>query len=436
MPAIIRSHQLLVNVLTLGCPKNLVDSEKLMGRLMVSGMDVQHGSRRKADVLIINTCGFIQDAKEESIEAILGAIQQKKHGKFTKVIVMGCLSERYMKELKDEIPEVDRFYGVNDLEQILEDLKASDRSQLINERFLTTPPHYAYLKIAEGCDRSCSFCAIPMIRGTNVSVPVEILIDEATNLAEKGVKELILVAQDLTWYGLDLYKKRMLAGLLEKLSEVRGIEWIRLHYAYPAAFPGDLPNVMASKPNICKYLDIPFQHISDELLTSMRRGINSRETYLLIDNIRAKVPGISLRTSLMVGYPGETQSHFDELKEFVRNTRFERMGVFTYSEEEGTRAANLADSIPQSLKDERAAELMELQQQISQEINEAKIGKTFKTIIDGREGEFYIGRTEHDSPEIDNEVLIEANGSNLKIGEFHNIRITKADAFDVYGEVE
>jgi ribosomal protein S12 methylthiotransferase len=274
-----------------------------------------------------------------------------------------------------------------------------------------------------------------MIRGTNVSVPVEILIDEATNLAEKGVKELILVAQDLTWYGLDLYKKRMLAGLLEKLSEVRGIEWIRLHYAYPAAFPGDLPNVMASKPNICKYLDIPFQHISDELLTSMRRGINSRETYLLIDNIRAKVPGISLRTSLMVGYPGETQSHFDELKEFVRNTRFERMGVFTYSEEEGTRAANLADSIPQSLKDERAAELMELQQQISQEINEAKIGKTFKTIIDGREGEFYIGRTEHDSPEIDNEVLIETNDSNLKIGEFQNIRITKADTFDLFGKI-
>jgi ribosomal protein S12 methylthiotransferase len=430
-----RSHQPVVNVVTLGCPKNLVDSEKLMGRLNVSGIDVQHGSGRKADILIINTCGFIQDAKEESIEVILGAIQQKKRGKFARVVVMGCLSERYMTELKVEIPEVDRFYGVNDLEKILEDLKASDRNNLVNERFLTTPPHFAYLKIAEGCDRTCSFCAIPMIRGKNISVPIEKLIDEAAVLAEKGVKELILVAQDLTWYGLDLYKKRMLAGLLEKLTEVKGIEWIRLHYAYPAAFPPDVLDVMASKTNICKYLDIPFQHISDDLLTSMRRGINSSETYRLIENIRTKVPDISLRTSLMVGYPGETEAHFEELKDFVRNVRFERMGVFTYSEEEGTRAASLADDIPKSVKDERAAELMELQQQISQEINAAKIGKTFKTIIEGREGGFYIGRTEHDSPEIDNEVLIEANGSNLKVGEFYNIRITKADAFDLFGKV-
>ena len=436
MSAKIRSHQPLVNVITLGCPKNLVDSEKLMGRLKGSGMDVRHGSRRKADILIINTCGFIQDAKEESIETILGAIQQKKSGKFSKVVVMGCLSERYMAELKEEIPEVDHFYGVNDLEQILKDLKASDRNYLINERFLTTPPHFAYLKIAEGCDRTCSFCAIPLIRGTNVSVPVEQLIEEAGSLADKGVKELILVAQDLTWYGLDLYNKRMLGGLLEKLSEVKGIEWIRLHYAYPAAFPPDVPDIMALKPNICKYLDIPFQHISDELLASMRRGITSRDTYALINNIREKVPGISLRTSLMVGYPGETESHFGELKNFVKNARFERMGVFTYSEEEGTRAAKLADTVPQSVKEERAAELMELQQQISQEINETKIGKNFKTIIDGREGEFYIGRSEHDSPEIDNEVLIRANGPALKIGEFYSIRITKADAFDLFGEID
>lgn len=436
MPENTGAHQPLINVLTLGCPKNLVDSEKLMGRLQVMGADVQHGSSRKADVLIINTCGFIQDAKEESIEAILSAVKQKQRGRFVKVVVMGCLSERYMQELREEIPEVDRFYGVNDLEQIVSDLNKASRLQLHSERLLTTPPHYAYLKIAEGCDRTCSFCAIPMIRGKNISVPIETHLQEANVLAAKGVKELILVAQDLTWYGLDIYRKRMLAPLLEKLAGVNGIEWIRLHYAYPAAFPRDVPDVMASNSNICKYLDIPFQHISDDLLASMRRGINKQETYHLIETIRKKVPGIALRTSLMTGYPGETEKHFEELKEFVKAARFERMGVFTYSEEEGTRAASLADVVPQSAKDERAAELMEIQQGISEEINAGRIGKTYKVLIDNKEADFYTGRTEYDSPEIDNEVLIEAQGLNIDIGKFCNVRITKADAFDLYGVVE
>jgi ribosomal protein S12 methylthiotransferase len=435
MSAKTRSHQPIANVITLGCPKNLVDSEKLMGRLKISGVDVQHGSNRKADVLIINTCGFIQDAKEESIETILGAIEQKKHGKAARVVVMGCLSQRYMEELKAEIPEVDHFYGVNDIEQILSDLNLSARRELIGERLITTPKHYAYLKIAEGCDRTCSFCAIPLIRGNNISVPIEELLDEAGSLAAKGVKELILVAQDLTWYGLDLYKKRKLATLLEKLAEIGGIQWIRLHYAYPAAFPLDVLDVMASDSKICKYLDIPFQHISSDLLASMRRGINKEETYRLIDTIRHKVPGIALRTSLMVGYPDETQAHFDELQKFVKEVRFERMGVFTYSEEEGTRAAQLGDEIPKEVKDERAAELMEMQQQISREINESKVGQTFKTLVDSREGEFYIGRTEYDSPEVDNEVLVQAGDRKLRTGNFYNVQVTRADAFDIFGVV-
>lgn len=430
-----RSHQAIVNVITLGCPKNLVDSEKLMGRLKAEGINVQHGATRKADILIVNTCGFIQDAKEESIESILVAIELKKRSQANKVVVMGCLSERYMEELKQEIPEVDHFYGVNDLEQILKDLNASARHDLYSERFLRTPKHYAYLKIAEGCDRTCSFCAIPLIRGNNISVPIKTLLEEARSLARKGVKELILVSQDLTWYGLDLYKKRMLADFLEELVEITGIEWIRLHYAYPAAFPLEVLDVMAAWPKICKYIDVPFQHISNNLLVSMRRGINKDETYRLIDSIRKKVPGIAIRTSLMLGYPGENQAHFEELKQFVQHARFERMGVFTYSEEEDTRAALLADETPQSVKDERAAELMELQQQISEEINLARIGRIYKTIIEGKEGDFYIGRTEFDSPEIDNEVLISAGDLQLKLGNFYDVKITNGDAFDLYGIV-
>lgn len=435
MNARTRSHQPVVHVVTLGCPKNLVDSEKLMGRLKISGINVSYRSAGKADVLIVNTCGFIQDAKEESIEAILAAIAQKKDGKATKVLVMGCLSERYHEDLKKEIPEVDCFYGVNDLDQILKDLNAASKHELYGERLLTTPKHYAYLKIAEGCDRTCSFCAIPMIRGKNISIPTEKLMEEARMIAGKGVKELILVAQDLTYYGLDLYKKRMLAPLLEQLAKIKGIEWIRLHYAYPAAFPADVIDLMAGESKICRYLDIPFQHISDALLNSMRRGITGTETFALIETIRRKVPGIALRTSLMVGYPGETPEHFDELKHFVQQVRFERLGVFTYSEEEGTRAAELKDEIPEPIKAARAAEIMEIQQQISEELNIQKIGKTFKTIIDHKEGDFYTGRTEHDSPEIDNEVLISAENLKLKTGSFYNIRIAKVDAFDLYGEV-
>lgn len=436
MTAKTRSHLPVVNVVTLGCPKNLVDSEKLMGQLRISGIDVRHGSERKADVLIINTCGFIQDAKEESIEAIMAAIRQKRLGKIARIVVMGCLSERYMNELKDEIPEVDRFYGVSDLEHILQDMNIASRRELYGERLQTTPKHYAYLKIAEGCDRTCSFCAIPLIRGNNISVPVEKLTEEAAWLGSQGVKELILVAQDLTWYGLDLYKKRMLAPLLEALSGIQGIEWIRLHYAYPAAFPAEVLDVMISQPKVCKYLDIPFQHISDNLLASMRRGISRSETYKLIEMIRRRVPGIALRTSLMVGYPGETEAHFNELKAFVNDVRFERMGVFTYCEEEGTRAASLADDVPDTVKNERASELMELQQGISESLNASRVGNTYKTIIDTREGEFYIGRTEFDSPEIDNELLISVNNAELVTGEFYKIRITEASAFDLYGNLE
>jgi ribosomal protein S12 methylthiotransferase len=430
-----KTGQKSVNIITLGCPKNLVDSEKLMGRLQTAGIEVRNGAKGKADVLIINTCGFIQDAKTESIETILSAIEHKKNGKATKVVVMGCLSERYREELKAEIPEVDQFYGVNDLEKILKDLEASDRRELYGERMLTTPKHYAYLKIAEGCDRNCSFCAIPLIRGRNISIPSGLLIEEAKALVASGVKEILLVAQDLTWYGLDIYKKRMLAPLLEQLAAIDGLEWIRLHYAYPAAFPPEVLEVMAAHANICKYLDIPFQHISDDLLLSMRRGINQKETYALIETIRQKVPGIALRTSLMVGYPGETEAHFNELMDFVKNTRFERMGVFTYSEEEGTRAASLADDIPQEVKEERAARLMELQQGISEQINISRIGKTFKTIINESDEEHYFGRTEFDSPEIDNEVLIPRKGKKLQRGRFYDVKITAADSFDIFGEV-
>ncbi|NLN95871.1 MAG: 30S ribosomal protein S12 methylthiotransferase RimO [Bacteroidales bacterium] len=430
-----RLHKPLIAVVTLGCPKNLVDSENLMGVLKAADMNVQHGYSRKADILIINTCGFIQDAKEESIGAILEAIEHKKHGRVQKVLVMGCLSQRYASDLQKEIPEVDKFYGVNDLKEIINDLNFESRHELYGERLLTTPDHYAYLKIAEGCDRTCSFCAIPLIRGKNISRSVESLLQEAKNLAARGVKELILIAQDLTWYGLDIYRKRMLAPLLSDLVKINGIEWIRLHYTYPAAFPVDVLDVMASEPKICKYLDIPFQHINGELLTAMRRGITKKETYDLIETIRNKIPGIALRTSLMVGYPGETKMHFQELMDFVCNVRFERLGVFIYSEEEGTKAASLKNNIPKLVKQERADQIMMLQQEISAEINNAKIGKVFNTIIDGNEGEYYFGRTQYDSPEIDNEVLIHAAGSELEIGSFYNVLIKDSAEFDLYGEV-
>ncbi|MDP2423978.1 MAG: 30S ribosomal protein S12 methylthiotransferase RimO [Bacteroidales bacterium] len=435
MPIKNLSNAPVIKVLTLGCPKNVVDSERLMGQLKIAGQNVTLSNRGRADVLIINTCGFIQDAKEESVNTILEAVKAKKSGKIKKLLVMGCLSQRYMNDLEAEIPEVDKFYGVNDLQTILHDLGADERRMLHHERLLTTPSHYAFLKIAEGCDRTCSFCAIPLIRGKNISVPIESLGEEAIQLAGKGVKELILIAQDLTWYGLDIYGKRMLAPLLEKLADIRGLEWIRLHYTYPAGFPMEVLDVMATRPNICHYIDVPFQHINDELLKAMRRNITTEETWKLIENLRNKVPGIAIRTTLMTGFPGETEQHFNELKEFLVQSRFDRVGVFTYSEEEGTRAANLTDNVPMEVKEERAAELMALQQEISLELNHEKVGRTFKTLFERKEGDYYIGRTEFDSPEIDNEVLIPVDGHKLKTGSFYTVRITNADYFDLYGEV-
>ncbi len=419
----------------MGCSKNLVDSEQLMRQLLGKYEVVHESGKDDADIIIINTCGFIADAKQESIDIILSFLEAKKTGRIKKVYVMGCLSQRYKKELMAEMPEVDAFYGVNNLSELLQTLDVDLKTQLLGERVLTTPNHYAYLKIAEGCNRKCSFCAIPLIRGKNISKPIEDLIDEAECMVRKGVKELILIAQDLTYYGMDLYKKRKLAELLEKLAAIKGLEWIRLHYAYPAAFPVEVLNVMAKHDNICKYLDIPLQHINDELLTSMKRNINGDKTRRLVAKMRAKVPGISIRTTLIVGYPGETKAKFEELKKFVAESKFERLGVFAYSPEENTSAYNLKDTISAKVKEQRVAEIMELQQQISSEINKAKIGKVFKTIIDRKEGNYWIGRTEFDSPEVDNEVLIVAKGNNLKTGDFYKVKITNSEDYDLIGEV-
>lgn len=421
-----------VNIITLGCSKNLVDSENLMGELKARGMDVMHESTDDADYIIINTCGFIGDAKEESIDMILSYAEAKKQGKFEKLFVTGCLSQRYAGQLEEEIHDVDGFYGTEDVPAILRDLGFDPKLDLIGERFLTTPSHYAYLKIAEGCDRNCSFCAIPLIRGKHKSRSIESLVAEAELLASKGVKELILIAQDLTWYGIDLYKKQMLAALLEKLSEVKGLEWIRLHYAYPASFPMDVLDVMREKDNICNYLDIPLQHISDNILNSMKRGLGSAETIKLVEAIREKVPGIAIRTTMLVGYPGETEEDFQALMEFVEKSRFERLGVFTYSPEEGTSSFDLEDNVPEEIKTQRMEALLALQQNISLEINEARIGKVYKTIVDQKDGDNYIGRTEFDSPEVDNEVIISDSG--LKIGEFTEVKVSSASEFDLIGE--
>ncbi len=431
-----RKHTLspVIQVLTLGCPKNTVDSERLMGQLKMSGNNVLQRNRAKADVLIINTCGFIQDAKEESINTILEAVRLKQEGKIKQLLVMGCLSQRYKNDLQTEIPEVDRYFGVNDLQAILNTINSEDHKILHHERILTTPKHYAYLKISEGCDRTCSFCAIPLIRGKNVSVPMEMLLQEARNLIGKGVKELILIAQDLTWYGLDIYGKRMLATLLERLSDIPGLSWIRLHYTYPSAFPVEVLEVMAERDNICRYIDIPFQHISESILKKMRRNITTEETYRLIDSIRKKIPGIAIRTTLMTGFPGETDKNFEELKNFILRSRFERMGVFKYSEEEGTRAAKLVDTVPLVIKEARAAELMALQQDISLELNQKRVGLVHKVIFDNKENDYFVGRTEFDSPEIDNEVLVPKDFANIRIGNFYDIRITRAEEFDLYGE--
>ena len=423
-----------INIITMGCSKNLVDSEQLM-RQLKDNYDVVHESEKEdADIIIINTCGFIADAKQESIDTILNFSEAKKTGKIKKVYVMGCLSQRYKKELSEEMPEVDAFYGVNDLTDLLKTLEIDLKTQLLGERMLTTPKHYAYLKIAEGCNRNCSFCAIPLIRGKNISKPMEDLLAEAEWLVKQGVKELILIAQDLTYYGMDLYKKRKLAELLEKLSAIKGLEWIRLHYTYPASFPMEVIKVMAKHDNICKYLDIPLQHINSNILASMKRNIDGSKTRELVAKMRAKVPGISIRTTLIVGYPGETYAQFEELKRFVAESKFERLGVFTYSPEENTSAYKLKDNISAKTKEKRRSEIMELQQLISADINNAKIGKVYKTIIDRKEGDYWIGRTEFDSPEVDNEVLITSD-KKLSMGNFYQVKITHAEDYDLYGIV-
>jgi len=425
-----------VNVVTLGCSKNIFDSEVMMAQLKANKFDVEHESKSDdAEIVIINTCGFIDNAKQESIDTIIRYADAKAEGAVDKVYVTGCLSERYKDELETEIPEVDAFFGTRDLPRLLKTLKADYKHELVGERLLTTPNHYAYFKIAEGCDRPCSFCAIPLMRGKHVSTPIEDLVTQAKNLAAKGVKELMLIAQDLTYYGLDIYKKRALADLLEELAQVEGIEWIKLHYAFPSGFPMDVLDVMNKYPSICLYLDMPLQHGSTEILKSMRRGITREKTEELVNEIRAKVPGIAIRTTLIAGYPGETEEHFQEMYEFVEKMRFERLGIFTYSHEENTHAYNLEDDVPEDVKRRRADEIMELQSGISYELNQAKIGQTFKVLFDRAEGEYFIGRTEFDSPEVDNEVLVKKSEAYVRLGDFANVEITSADHYDLYGKV-
>ncbi len=423
-----------VNVITLGCSKNLVDSEHLMGELSALGYDVHHESEGEdQDIVVINTCGFIDSAKEESIQTILQFAEAKNKGWIEKLYVTGCLSERYKDDLKKEIPEVDAFFGTRDLPNLLKQLKTDYQKELTGERLLTTPSHYAYLKISEGCDRPCSFCAIPLMRGNHVSVPMETLVEQAQKLANKGVKELLLIAQDLTYYGLDLYKKRRLADLLEALSKVNGIEWIKLHYLFPSGFPEEVLYVVRDNPKICKYLDMPVQHINNDVLKNMKRGITKEKTTELIYKIREIIPNVALRTSIMVGFPGETEEQFQELLDWLNAIKFDRLGVFTYSHEENTTAYLMKDNVPKKVKKQRADAVMRQQEKISFELNQQKIGKIFKTIIDRKEGEYWIGRTEYDSPDIDNEVLIK--NETLKIGAFYNVKILEAEEFDLYGEI-
>jgi len=422
-----------INVITLGCSKNVYDSEVLMGQLKASGKDVVH--EQNGNVVVINTCGFINNAKEESVNTILEYMQKKEDGEVDKVFVTGCLSERYKPDLQKEIPNVDQYFGTTELPGLLKALGADYKHELIGERLTTTPKNYAYLKIAEGCDRPCSFCAIPLMRGKHRSTPIEEIVIEAEKLAANGVKELILIAQDLTYYGLDLYKKRNLAELLERLVKVEGIEWIRLHYAFPTGFPMDVLDVMNREPKICNYLDIPLQHISDSILKSMRRGTTKEKTTKLLKEFRAKVPEMTIRTTLIVGYPGETQEDFETLRDWVKEMRFERLGCFTYSHEENTHAYNLEDDVPEEVKMERANEIMEIQSQISWELNQSKIGQEFKVVIDRKEGNYFVGRTEYDSPDVDNEVRIDATKTYLKTGEFARIKVIEAEDFDLYGEV-
>jgi len=423
-----------INVVTLGCSKNVYDSEVLMGQLRANNKEVVH--EQEGNVVVINTCGFIANAKEESVNTILEFVQKKKEGLVDKVFVTGCLSERYKPDLQKEIPDVDQYFGTTELPGLLKALGADYKHELIGERLTTTPKNYAYLKIAEGCDRPCSFCAIPIMRGKHKSTPMEDLVTEAEKLAATGVKELILIAQDLTYYGLDLYKKRNLAELLEKLVAVSGIEWIRLHYAFPTGFPMDVLDLMNKEPKICNYIDIPLQHIADPILKSMRRGTTKAKTTKLLKDFRAAVPNMAIRTTLIVGYPGETQEDFETLRDWVQEMRFERLGCFTYSHEENTHAYNLEDDVPQDVKMERANAIMEIQSHISWELNQQKIGQEFSVIIDRKEGGYYVGRTEFDSPDVDNEVLINAEEGYLRTGEFFTVKITGAEDFDLYAEVE
>ncbi|NDW12953.1 30S ribosomal protein S12 methylthiotransferase RimO [Bacteroides sp. 214] len=426
-----------IDVITLGCSKNLVDSEQLIRQLEAVGFNVTHDTEApEGEIAVINTCGFIGDAKEESINMILEFAQKKDEGELENLFVMGCLSERYLKELSIEIPQVDKFYGKFNWKELLGDLEKSYDDNLKLERTLTTPNHYAYLKISEGCDRKCSYCAIPIITGKHVSRPMEEIVEEVKYLVSKGVKEFQIIAQELTYYGIDLYKKQMLPELVERIADIPGVEWIRLHYAYPAHFPYDLLRVMRERSNVCKYMDIALQHISDNMLKLMRRNVSQEETYELIRRMREEVPGINLRTTLMVGHPGETESDFEELKEFVQKARFDRMGAFIYSEEEGTYSAKkYKDSIPEEIKQARLDELMSLQQSISAEIASEKVGKQFKVIIDRIEGDYYIGRTEFDSPEVDPEVLIQRKNNTLQIGSMCQVLITNSDDFDLFGEI-
>ena len=421
-----------INVITLGCSKNTYDSEVLMGQLKASGKDVVH--EQEGNIVVINTCGFINNAKEESINTILEYVDKKENGIVDKVFVTGCLSERYRPDLEKEIPNVDQYFGTTDLPLLLKALGADYKHELLGERLTTTPKNYAYLKIAEGCDRPCSFCAIPIMRGKHISQSIEKLVKEAEGLAKNGVKELILIAQDLTYYGLDLHKKRNLAELLENLVKVEGIEWIRLHYAFPTGFPMDVLELMKREPKICNYIDIPLQHISDNILKSMRRGTTKEKTTKLLKDFRAAVPGMTIRTTLIVGYPGETQEDFEIMRDWVQEMKFERLGCFTYSHEENTHAYLLEDNVPEEVKQARAAEIMDLQSQISWDLNQEKVGQTFKCIIDRKEGQYFIGRTEFDSPDVDNEVLIDASKFYVKTGDFINVKIIEATEFDLYGE--
>ncbi|MCB2406635.1 30S ribosomal protein S12 methylthiotransferase RimO [Hymenobacter lucidus] len=426
-----------VNVITLGCSKNIVDSEVLMGQLQANNFQVTHEAEQNdANIVIINTCGFIDNAKQESIDTILRYADEKEAGRLDKLYVTGCLSQRYKDELEVEIPQVDAYFGTLELPQLMKTLEANYMHELVGERLITTPRHYAYFKIAEGCNRPCSFCAIPLMRGKHVDRPIEDLVKEAKRLASMGTKELILIAQDLTYYGLEAYGERKLADLLRNLSDVNGIDWIRLQYAYPSQFPLDALDVMAERENICKYLDMPLQHISDPMLKSMRRGISKRRTIELVDTIRQRVPGIALRTTLIAGHPGETQQDFEELYDFVEKTKFERLGIFTYSHEENTHSHTLADDVPAEVKQSRADQIMELQQGISMDLNEQKVGNTYKVLFDRKESGYYVGRTEFDSPEVDNEVLVPATPDTyVSLGGFANVKINDVSDFDLYGEL-